>query len=60
MGLAKTCTIWNIWKGNRVVTKLKYELVYLKALVILNDRHPARTVKAIQEQLKCRLFLEQK
>lgn len=60
MDLVKTCITWSIWKGNHVVTKLKYELVYHKALVMLNDLHPVQMVKVIQEQLKCQLFLEQK
>lgn len=61
MDLVKTCIIWIIWKGNHVVTKLKFlEVLHHKALVMSNDLHPALMVKVIQERLKFQPSLEQK
>lgn len=60
MDHVKTYTTWTIWKENHVVIKLKLEVVFLKALVMLNDLLLAQMVKEIQEQLKFQLFLGQK
>jgi len=46
-----------MWKESPGVTKLKLEVVFLKALVMLNDPHPAPMVKATQEQPKFLPFL---
>lgn len=60
MDLVKTCITWTIWKESLEVTKLKLEVVSLKALVMLKDPHPALIVKETQEQLKFQQFLELK
>lgn len=57
MDLVKTCITWTIWKESLGVTKLKLEVVSLKALVMLNDPHPAPMVKVTQEQPKFQPFL---
>lgn len=57
MDLVKTCITWTIWKESLEVIKLKLEVVSLKALVMLNDPHPALMVKVTQEPPKCQPFL---
>lgn len=60
MDLVKTCITWTIWKESLGVTKLKLEVVSLKALVMLKDPHLAPMVKVTQEQPKFQPFLELK